>query len=417
MQVIVFEDERVSNLFPLTLARPAYALLCASFRLIDLIETLTSSPRSLVRNYLYELQTADYPGLEPVDTVSTSEPTLWVNARLVPSRTNYETLRELSHQEKPAAVRANSAIAAVVFPANIPPIPENLEVATLDRYLSECGIDELPTLSADLDLLDYPHQLVYYNQETLGDNLDYRLREGSYREIDEGVFSAEKTEIGEHVVTDTRKGPVVLENRARIGPHTFLRGPVHVGARARVTDHAAIKDASCIAHTTKIGGEIEACVVEAYTNKQHHGFLGHSYLGSWINLGAGTCNSDLKNTYGKISMEYAGQKVSTGLQFLGCVMGDYTKTAINTGIFTGKVIGACSMLYGFVTTNVPSFVNYARLFGQVSELPLDVMISMQRRMFARRKVIQRDCDAQLIREMYRLTCEERQVGGNHFNID
>ena len=77
------------------------------------------------------------------------------------------------------------------------------------------------------------------------------------------------------------------------------------------------------------------------------------------------------------------------MQFVGCIMGDYSKSAINTGIFTGKTIGVCSMLYGFVTTNVPSFVNYARLFGQVTELPPDVMIATQRRMFARRKVTQR----------------------------
>jgi glucose-1-phosphate thymidylyltransferase len=167
-----------------------------------------------------------------------------------------------------------------------------------------------------------------------------------------------------------------------------------------------------IGHTAKIGGEVEASVIESFTNKQHHGFLGHSYLGSWINLGAGTCNSDLKNTYGEVKMEYGSRKVPTGMQFVGCIMGDYSKSAINTGIFTGKTIGVCSMLYGFVTTNVPSFVNYARLFGQVTELPPDVMISSQRRMFARRKVTQRPLDMQLIRDMYALTRDERQLGGD-----
>ena len=146
------------------------------------------------------------------------------------------------------------------------------------------------------------------------------------------------------------------------------------------------------------------------------GSSGHSFLGSWINLGAGTCNSDLKNTYGEVKMVYHGRKVSTGMQFVGCIMGDYSKTAINTGIFTGKTIGVCSMLYGFVTTNVPSFVNYARLFGQVTELPPDVMIATQRRMFARRKVTQRDCDQQLIRDMYRLTRDERQLGGDPLQL-
>ena len=95
------------------------------------------------------------------------------------------------------------------------------------------------------------------------------------------------------------------------------------------------------------------------------------------------------------------------MQFLGCIMGDYSKTAINTSIFTGKVIGVCSMLYGFATSNVPSFVNYARLFGQQSLLPAEVMVNTQQRMFSRRKVEQRECDIQLIHDMYTLTIAER----------
>ena len=188
------------------------------------------------------------------------------------------------------------------------------------------------------------------------------------------MFAAAGATLGQYCVTDTRNGPIVLEAGATIGPYCYLSGPVHVGPRARVIEHAAIKDGVALGHTTKIGGEVEASIIEPYTNKQHHGFLGHSYLGSWINLGAGTCNSDLKNTYGQVNMEYHGQKVATGMQFVGAIIGDYAKTAINTGIFTGKTIGACSMVYGFVTTNVPSFVNYARLFGQVTEAPVEVMV-------------------------------------------
>ena len=172
-------------------------------------------------------------------------------------------------------------------------------------------------------------------------------------------------------------------------------------------EHAAIKHGVALGHTTKIGGEVEASIIEPYSNKQHHGFLGHSYLGSWINLGAGTSNSDLKNTYGQVNMEYGGRKVSTGMQFVGAIVGDYAKTAINTSIFTGKVVGACSMVYGFVTTNVPSFVNYARLFGQVSEAPVEVLVATQRRMFARRGVEQRPCDIQLLCDMHALTAHER----------
>jgi glucose-1-phosphate thymidylyltransferase len=225
------------------------------------------------------------------------------------------------------------------------------------------------------------------------------------------VFVAPSATIGDYVLSDTSKGPILIDAGAEIGPYTLLRGPIYIGPKARILEHSAIKDAVSLSHTTKIGGEVEASVVEPFTNKQHHGFLGHSYLGSWINLGAGTCNSDLKNTYGTVNMEYPHGKSQTNMQFLGCVMGDYSKTAINTGIFTGKVIGVCSMMYGFVTSNVPSFVNYARLFGQMASLPPEVMVSTQQRMFARRKVQQRGCDVQLIYDMHRLTQMERDKHG------
>ena len=223
------------------------------------------------------------------------------------------------------------------------------------------------------------------------------------------MFAKPGLKLGKYVVFEPVDGPIVLEENVSIGPHCYLNGPAHLGPGARVIEHSAIKDGVALGHTTKVGGEVECSIIEPYTNKQHHGFLGHSYLGSWVNLGAGTCNSDLKNTYGPVSMEYDGRKVATGMQFIGCIIGDYAKTAINTSIFTGKTIGACSMVYGFVTTNVPSFVNYARLFGQVTEILVEVQIATQARMFKRRNVPQRPCDVQLLRDMYELTRHERQI--------
>ena len=154
-----------------------------------------------------------------------------------------------------------------------------------------------------------------------------------------------------------------------VADFTYLVGPVHVGARSRIIERASLKEHVCIGETCKIGGEVEASIIESYTNKQHHGFLGHSWVGSWVNLGAGTSNSDLKNTYGEVRLEYPHRRVETGMQFLGCIIGDYAKSAINTSIFTGKIIGVSSMLYGFVGSNVPSFCNYARSFGQITECP------------------------------------------------
>ncbi|MGD0383979.1 MAG: putative sugar nucleotidyl transferase, partial [Thermoguttaceae bacterium] len=364
-----------------------------------------NGPRAIVRPHLGGVLAADCPALfatlEP-----RQQPTLFVNARLVPALSVIERLQTLISSGQQAVVRrGNSVAAALIGPEHAPP-PSDCTPDKLSAWFE--GL-HLAQVEMELPLVEYPHELIRWNMQILAENLADRIAHGDYREITDGVFAAPGASLGEYCVIDASNGPVVLEQDAAVGPFCFLRGPIHIGAGCRVIEHAAIKDCVTLGHNCKIGGEVEGTIIEPFTNKQHHGFLGHAYLGSWINLGAGTSNSDLKNTYGTVSMEYQGRKVDTLMQHLGCVIGDYAKTAINTGIFTGKTIGVCSMVYGFVTSNVPSFANYARSFGQVTEAPPEVMIAAQARMFARRNVIQRPCDAQLIRDMYVLTRHEGQL--------
>lgn len=413
MQIVVFEDEHVARLHPITLGRPAYAISCGSYRLIDWLAKLASEKngcvRGIVRPHLTTLQALDFPQIDREPTHQT--PVLLVNARLVPSASNYRELGRLIDGRETLAIQENGSVAAAFISSGGPAAPPDDRLEHWTRYIAHSIHGKLPLAETRLPLFNYPHDVVRSNLTIISENLAQRLQAGAYREIADGVFSAAGAALGQYCVTDTTKGPVLLDEGATVGPYSLLRGPAYLGQKSRVIEHSAIKDAVTIGHTTKIGGEIEASIVEPYTNKQHHGFLGHSYLGSWINLGAGTSNSDLKNTYGAVKMEYRGESVATGMQFVGCIMGDYAKSAINTGIFTGKTIGCCSMLYGFVTTNVPSFVNYARFFGQVTELPPEVMAATQQRMFARRNVAQRDCDIALIHAMYDLTRHERQLAG------
>ena len=398
MSILIFEDAGVAHLAPISTSRPVFHITCGGYRLIDWLTLLNRPIAASVRPHLRPVLHADSPELGEDRSVS-----LLVNARLVPSKSNFRTLSLLLDRGKPCAVRSNGDLAAVV-------LREPQQASTFPAPWSGM-LNDMPPENDEhrLDLLEYPHDVVRWNMSLLPESLEHRIRNGEYEEKRPNMFVGDNVQLADSVVCDTSDGPIVVERGASIGPHTYLSGPGLVGENSRLIEHASIKDGCCIGHTVKIGGEVEASIIESYSNKQHYGFLGHSYLGSWINLGAGTCNSDLKNTYGEINMEYYGSKVATGMQFMGCVMGDYAKTAINTGIFTGKLIGVCSMVYGFVTTNVPSYVNYARLFGQVSEIPPDVLINTQQRMFSRRKVSQRECDMQLLRDMYLLTAEERQI--------
>lgn len=418
MNLLLFEDELVAQLFPITTGRAAARVTCGSFNLHELLVALGENPSFLVRSHLREVLRTDGLAVAPpagdhAFRGRPNEPLVLLNSRLVPSVPIVERALAMARAGKPGAVVIDGATAVAVLPSNAAPLAADATPSILAAMLKS---HQLPPLTADLPLFQYPHDVVRHHPAALAENLKFRLSQERYREIADGVFAAEGAKLGPYVVTETDKGPILLEAGASIGPYCFLRGPAYIGRNARVIEQAAIKDGVSIGHTTKIGGEVEGSIIEAYTNKQHHGFLGHSYLGSWVNLGAGTCNSDLKNTYGTVNMEYQGRKVQTGMQFIGTIVGDYAKSAINTGIFTGKTIGACSMVYGFVTTNVPSFVNYARLFGQVTEAPVDVMVQTQARMFARRNVEQRPCDIRLLHDMYELTRHERQLAGEPLSL-
>lgn len=408
VQIVIFEDPQVEDLSPITEGRPAFAIGCAGYRLIDLVRELELPTALVVRSHLTGVVAADYPQPKKLSNGVPDRlagPALLVNASLVPNISNLEHLRELIQCGQPGIVRHGGRIAAAFVAKGQTPLLAELTVDRLGRWLTNQP-ELLPAFH--LPLFEYPHDVVRHHLKSFTENLEHRLAKGKYTSIAQGVYVGENVELGAYLSTDTRQGPIVIESGARIGPHTFLAGPLYIGANARILEHSAIKDRVALGHTTKVGGEVETSIIEPYSNKQHHGFLGHSYIGSWVNLGAGTSNSDLKNTYGEVNIDVAGHKIPTGMQFLGCMVGDYVKTAINTSIFTGKLIGSGSMLYGFVTTNVPSFVNYARTFdNQVSEIPVEVSIAGQGRMFARRGVTQRSCDIDLLRSMFQRTQHER----------
>ncbi|MDO4569708.1 MAG: putative sugar nucleotidyl transferase [Planctomycetia bacterium] len=432
MKIVLFEDSRVSQLHPVTLGRAAFGITCATFRILDIMMQISSEIYALCRPYLEGISQYEYPQVrfganvlkEDLKSVSPDTPILLVNARAVPNAKIVDFVRLL---EKDAALKYvpwqdDPAMIYVSAGELLRRWGDAVEADFSEMFPFEQ--QEYFAESAPIELFDFLHDIIRNNIEFFQSNLDYRLAhcvpsktgrnenpwtEGRWEEIRDGVFVAPNVRLGDYLVTDTSKGAIFIDEGASIGPFCYIKGPVYIGPYSKVIEHAALKDYVGLAHTTKVGGEVEASTIEPFTNKQHHGFLGHSYLGSWINLGAGTCNSDLKNTYGAISLDTREGRIATSMQFHGCVVGDYAKTAINTSIFTGKIIGSCSMVYGFVTRNVPCFTNYARSFGQCTELPVEVMISTQQRMFARRNVQQERVHVELLQKMFELSVSERQM--------
>lgn len=177
------------------------------------------------------------------------------------------------------------------------------------------------------------------------------------------------------VVFDTRNGPVWIQGGAEIRTFTRLAGPLVVGPGTRIVG-GQLRESSigprCVVH-----GEVSNTTFLGYANKAHDGFLGHSIVGRWVNLGAGTINSNLKNTYGTIRLQFGAVRVDTGMQFLGALIGDHVKTAIGTMLPTGCVIGTGANIFGtrrpesLVTpfawgTEEPGRLVACRMFTQVA---------------------------------------------------
>jgi len=163
-----------------------------------------------------------------------------------------------------------------------------------------------------------------------------------------GIFVEEGSTIGPNVVLDASAGPILIRRGASIAPFTHLIGPVAIGRDSRILGDRIAN--SSIGDTCKIRGEFSSTIVLGHSNKGHAGFVGHSYLGRWVNLGALTTTSNLKNTYGPVQLWTPSGVRSTGQQFLGTLFGDHAKTGIGTMLSTGTVIGAGANIFG---GNVP----------------------------------------------------------------
>ena len=154
------------------------------------------------------------------------------------------------------------------------------------------------------------------------------------------------------VVFDVSNGPVVVESGAEVRSGSRLEGPVWIGANTRVLG-GDIRG-SAIGPRCNVRGEMSACVFLGYANKSHDGFVGTSVVGRWVNFGAGSVTSNLKNTYGPVRLDVAGVTIDTGLQFLGSLLGDHAKTAIGTLLVTGTVVGAGANVFDGV--RAPKYV-------------------------------------------------------------
>jgi UDP-N-acetylglucosamine diphosphorylase/glucosamine-1-phosphate N-acetyltransferase len=420
ISICIFEDKKHSNFLPLTLSRPVFDLRigCGTLR-TRLLDGLPAGVRSYIcREYLAALAREETPRA-PVNEPAGGS-TLFLNGRwlalgderdrildavgessiavkggyVVAANLPAAAAKELSHYlirrvSAPAIEEMCDALRAAGTGATAPAgkgTPrrtgevrgghEDKHALGRDQFEEKLPveIDELiekhqlrRIAVEDARLLSFPWQLIEFNADVITDDFarmpvrgqsdDAVVYPGVHVINPDHVVLGEKCVIRAGAVLDATDGPIVIADRAVIMPNAVLVGPCYVGSGTIVNAGARLLPGSSIGAVCKVGGEISETIIAAYSNKQHDGFLGNSYLGEWINIGAATNNSDLKNNYSSVRMWCAGSERDTGRQFLGLLMGDHTKTGINVLFNTGTVVGFNCNVYSseMPAKFVPSF--------------------------------------------------------------
>lgn len=343
--LILFDDRTAREWMPFALTRPAGELRFGALTLRERAEQVFGL-RCIGHLGASHLLGFVDPGAPPVlelGALPTDRDLLFVSSRSVPDW-GAAPMQPLS---QPALLRIGDSISGWYAPAGtaLPPA---------EFFLDPGGGGPLTTseFTRGGSLLDRLWQLIERNADQI--TRDLLALFPDHRNIDPGpgihilgdasLIVDPSAVIEPGVVIDLRAGPVWIDAGARVDSFTRLNGPAYIGRQTILLGgHIA---AASVGPVCRIHGEVEASVVLGYTNKAHDGFLGHAYLGSWVNLGAMTTNSDLKNNYGSIRIWTPAGEEDTGQRKLGCLLGDHVKTAIGTLINTGTVVGAGANLFG-----------------------------------------------------------------------
>jgi len=349
--LILFEDAAVRGLSPLCDLRPAFELRVGSLNLRERLEIAAPGHvrRAVAREELGALlQASLVEWAEPLPRGE--EPVLLLNARL---RASVKDLRSwCARSEDRAVAKVGEAVAwascraeeARAFLGQGASLPADLVPIELDpppilyRHIWELVHDNGPALCVDfreLDGVEIPQRRVFgvnFMEESssvalLGpvhyaDRSRAIVYPGVHVIEEDNVRYAPGARVRPGVVLDAEEGPILLGPGCTIQPNVVIQGPAFVGPGCTVNPGAKLREGTSLGALCKVGGEIEESVLLDLSNKQHDGFLGHAYLGSWVNLGADTNGSDLKNNYSEVRVDLGEGSIATGQRFVGPMVGD-----------------------------------------------------------------------------------------------
>jgi UDP-N-acetylglucosamine diphosphorylase/glucosamine-1-phosphate N-acetyltransferase len=362
MNIIIYEDEGHKNFLPLTLTRPVYGLRCGINTLAEKIAR--QYPKANVdfscRYYL------------PGEKLMKFGKGLFINGRVLADK---RLSKEISPKGKDQVFYSGDEIVAI---------------RAVSRNFDEVR-KKAKAKKVEVSVIKYPWDLVRENGvQILKDWKSIKNKKRKKPKIDKSValynnkevFIDEGVEIEANAVIDARNGPVYIGKGSIIRPLTYLKGPLTIGPMCR------------------IGGEVGESIFHGYSNKQHYGFIGHSYVGEWVNLGAGTTNSDLKNNYGTVKVLINGKKVDSGEKFVGCFIGDHAKTGIGTLLNTGITVGVGANVLGGAPAlkSIPDFS-----WLDMGNCRLEEFLETAKAVMLRRGRKIRPDEMEMLKKIYRLS--------------
>lgn len=397
MQIILFENSLTADLAPLSLTRPVCDLRCGAFSLFERLQRLL--PEATINLWTRPELEAVTRERHPRRAINKApaETTLWLSVVVPWSRTLVE---DIANQPDTVFTSGGQLVAA------------NLSAAATADWLADGGPTgtELPIAAnhGQLDCRQYRYlwDILQHLPQMLAEDVSYfpesdqkRFRSGVYFNKAEAPRIASPEIVQPGVFFNAASGPIIIAEQVNIGANTTITGPAYIGPHSIIKANSDIQQSACGAYCT-LSGEIRRSVIQDYSNKAHYGYLGDSYLGSWVNLGAGTTTSNLKNNMNTVKISFNNQQVDSGRQFLGSLIGDYSRTAIGTCLNTGTVIGpGVSLVTDKISpAKVPSFSFY--LDNRPHLYNLERFIIMLQAVMQRRNQRLSEAETALIKQLH-----------------